>query len=255
MGEWFGLDLTKRRDYRYRINKAIKRLKKKYKLIDCEFNINEPAEITLLDYEYESKEYETPENKYFKVPLAYWEYGWSQKLDLRSKFCYLINLYRTEFSDIEPWWSLPLDLLAEDFNINKWTVMRGMRELKKLGLLDVEYDEALNEEGVFSGEREPNKYRIKTLLSEEEIDKKWKELNDIYGEEIVDKARGFGFMIEQRNNAEIVESFIRIIGKYSEEWVEKATTITAKMRADNPSRNFGYIVGILKRWDRQGYAD
>ena len=255
IGEWFGLDLTKRRDYRNRINRVLKRLKKKYKLIDCEFNINEPAEITLLDYEYESKEYETPENKYFKVPLAYWEYGWSQKLDLRSKFCYLINLYRTEFSDIEPWWSLPLDLLAEDFNINKWTVMRGMRELKKLGLLDVEYDEALNEEGVFSGEREPNKYRIKTLLSEEEIDKKWKELNDIYGEEIVDKARGFGFMIEQRNNAEIVESFIRIIGKYSEEWVEKATTITAKMRADNPSRNFGYIVGILKRWDRQGYAD
>jgi hypothetical protein len=61
-----------------------------------------------LDYEDRSKEYKAPENKYFKVPLAYWEYGWSQKLDLRSKFCYLINLYRTEFSDIKPWWSLPL---------------------------------------------------------------------------------------------------------------------------------------------------
>jgi DNA replication protein DnaD len=48
---------------------------------------------------------------------------------------------------------------------------------------------------------------------------------------------------------------IQIIGRYSEEWVKKATEITARMRADNPSRNFGYIVGILKRWDKQGHMD
>ena len=253
MGKWFGLDLTKRRDYRNRINRALKRLEGKYRLIDCKFNINEAAEITLLDYEDMSKEYKAPEIKYFKVPLAYWEYNWSRKLDLRSKFCYLINIYRTEFSDIKPWWSLPLDLLAEDFNIDKWTVMRGMRELKKLGLLDVEYDEALNDKGVFSGNRKPNKYRIKPLLSQEEIDKEWKELENIYGMELVNKARGFAIMVEEGNNAQKVESFIQIIGRYSEEWVRRATEITAKMRTDNPSRNFGYIVGILKRWDSEGY--
>jgi len=52
-----------------------------------------------------------------------------------------------------------------------------------------------------------------------------------------------------------VEYFIRIMGRYPEEWIEKATYITAKRRADNPSRNFGYIVGILKRWEKQGPAD
>ena len=255
MGKWFGLDITKRRDYRNRINQALKRLKDKYRLIDCEFKINNPAEITLLDYEDRSKEYKAPEIKYFKVPLAYWEYGWSRKLDLRSKFCYLINIYRTEFSDIKPWWSLPLDLLAEDFNVDKWTVMRGMRELKKLGLLEVEYDEALNDKGVFSGNRKPNKYKIKPLLSQEEIDKEWKELENIYGVELVNKTRGFAIMIEEGNNTQKVEAFIQIIGRYSEAWVEKATIITTRMRADNPSRNFGYIVGILKRWEKQGHTD
>ena len=250
----FGMDLSRRRYYRYRINKVLRRLRDKYKLIDCEFITDKPAQITLLDYEDTSKEYQAPQIGYFKVPLAYWEYSWSRKLDLRSKFCYLINLYRTEFSEIKPWWSLPLDLIAEDFNVNKWTVMRGMRDLKKLGLLDVEYDSALNEEGKFSG-REPNKYRIKLLLSQEEIDKKWRELENIYGEELIEKARGFAFMIEQGNNIEKVEDFIRIMGRYTEEWVEKATKITARMRVDNPSRNFGYIMGILKRWDRQGYMD
>ena len=255
IAKWFDMDLSRRRYYRYRINKVLRRLRDKYKLIDCEFITDKPAQITLLDYEDTSEEYQTPQIGYFKVPLAYWEYGWSQKLSLRSKFCYLINLYRTEFSDIKPWWSLPLDLIAEDFNVNKWTIMRGMRELKKLGLLDVEYDAALNEQGIFTGSRKPNKYRIKPLLSPEEIDKKWAELRNIYGEELVEKARGFAFMIEQGNNIEKVEAFIRIMGSYTEEWVEKATRITAKMRADNPSRNFGYIMGILKRWDKQGYAD
>jgi hypothetical protein len=94
-----------------------------------------------------------------------------------------------------------------------------MRELKKLGLLDVEYDEALNDQGVFSGKRKPNKYRIKMLLSQEEIDKKWKELENIYGMELVNKARGFAIMVEEGNNTEKVESFIQIIGRYSEEWV------------------------------------
>jgi hypothetical protein len=255
MAKWVDMDLSRRRYYRYRINKVLRRLRDKYKLIDCEFITDKPAQITLLDYEDTSEEYQTPQIGYFKVPLAYWEYGWSQKLSLRSKFCYLINLYRTEFSDIKPWWSLPLDLIAEDFNVSKWTVMRGMRELKKLGLLDVEYDAALNEQGIFTGGRKPNKYRIKPLLSPEEIDRKWAELRNIYGEELVEKARGFAFMIEQGNNIEKVEDFIRIMGRYTEEWVEKATRITAKMRADNPSRNFGYIMGILKRWDKQGYAD
>lgn len=252
MAKRFDLDLRQRK---YVIIKALKRLKRKYRLIDCEFVVNKPAKITLLDYEDSAKEYGNPEIRYFKVPLAYWEYGWSRRLSLRSKFCYLINLYRTEFSDIKPWWSLPLDLLAEDFNVNKWTIMRGMRELKKLGLLDVEYDAALNEEGVFTGGREPNKYRIKPLPSQEEIDRKWSELKNIYGEELVKKAKGFAFMLEEDNNVEKVEDFIRLIGRYTEVRVERATRITARMRPDNPSRNFGYIVGILKRWDKQGYMD
>jgi hypothetical protein len=210
------MDLSRSGENRWGINRVLKNLRDKYKLIDCKFIIDKPAQITLLDYEDSSKEYENPQNKYFKVPF---------------------------------------DLLAKDFNAGKWTIMRGMRELKKLGLLDVEYDAALDEEGIFTAGRKPNKYCIKPLPSPEEIDKKWTELKNIYGEELVKKAREFAFMIEQDNNIEIVEAFIRIMGRYTEEWVEKATKITARMRPDNPSRNFGYIVGILKNWDKQGDAD
>lgn len=247
---YLGMDLSHSDENRWEINRALKNLRDHYKLIDCKIIAGKPAEITLLDYDGYSKEYKNPQNQYFKVPLAYWEYGWNRKLNLKTKYCYLICLYRSEFSEIKPWWSLPLDLLADDFHLGKWTIMRGMRNLKKQGLLDVEYDAALNEEGKFSG-REPNKYRVRPLLSQGQIDKEWVRLDTVYGENSVKKARELAFMIDEGNNAEITESFIQIMNKYGEERVTKATKITARMRTDNPSRNFGYIVGILKNWERE----
>lgn len=249
MAKHLGIPLTNRNQHRFTINDILKRLEDKYKLIKLRLIYGKPAEITLLDYEDNSKEYTNMQKLCFKVPKAYWEYGWSRKLGLRAKYCYLINIYRTEFSEIKPWWSLPLELLAQDFNIGRRTVMEGMRELKKSGLLEVEYDVTLIKDGVFVG-KEPNKYRIKPLLSQEEIDKKWDRLKNIYGDELVEKARKLAYLIEEDNDLEIVESFIQIIGKYGENWVNKATKKTARKPVGNPLRNFGYIVGILKSWEK-----
>ncbi len=251
LASYLGMNAGKSDENRWEINRVLKNLKDQYKLIDCKITYDKPAEITLLDYDDRSKEYTNPQNRYFKVPKAFWEYGWSRKLDLKSKYCYLISVYRTEFSEIKPWWSLPLDLLADDFHLGKWTIMRGMRNLKKIGLLDVEYDAALNEEGKFSG-REPNKYRLRPLLSQEQIDKQWVDLKKTCPEEKVNKARELAVLIEQVNDVQIVKSFIQLMAVYGGEQVEKATKLTARMRADNPSRNFGYIVGILRNWDKEG---
>lgn len=247
--KYLGIPLTNTNSHRFAINEVLKRLEDKYKLIKLKLIYGKPAEITLLDYEDNSKEYTDTQKLCFMVPKAYWEYGWSRKLGLRAKYCYLINIFRTEFSDIKPWWTLARELIAEDFNISKKAVTGGMRDLKKMGLLDVEYDAALFDEGVFIG-KEPNKYHIKLLLSQEEIDKKWTRLESIYGGELVEKAKKLAYLIEENNNVEVVESFIQIIGKYGEDWVNKATKKTARKRVDNPSRNFGYIVGILKSWEK-----
>jgi hypothetical protein len=254
LAKYLGMDPGRLGENRWEINRVLKNLRDKYKLIDCKIIFDKPAQVTLLDYDDRTKEYETPQKGYFNVPLAYWEYGWNRKLNLKTKYCYLISVYRTEFSEIKPWWSLPLSLLAEDFHLGKWTIMRGLRNLKKQGLLDVEYDNALNEEGKFSG-REPNKYRLKPLLSQEQIDKGWADLKKAYNEKSVTKARELAFMIEQGNDIEIVGSFIRLMDEYGGKWVTEAAQMTARMRADNPSRNFGYIVGILRNWVKEGRVD
>ncbi|MDP2830768.1 MAG: hypothetical protein Q8O02_00785 [Candidatus Omnitrophota bacterium] len=62
-------------------------------------------------------------------------------------------------------------------------------------------------------------------------------------------------MIEQGNDTKIVESFIQIMARYDPERVEMAAKKTASMRADNPSRNFGYIVGILRNGEKEGHVN
>ncbi|MCX6765344.1 MAG: hypothetical protein NT148_02285, partial [Candidatus Nealsonbacteria bacterium] len=183
-----------------------------------------------------------------------WEYGWREKLDLKTKYCYLISVYSTERSKIKPWWNLSQNRLAEDFHLGIATVCRGLRELKKAGLLDVEYDDALNEEGKFIG-RDTNKYRLRPLFSQEMIDKQWADLRKEFTEEEVHKAGELAALIEEEHNVEKVKDFIRIMSIYGRDSVEKATKMVARLKADNPCKNFGYIVGILKNWEKEGRVD
>jgi len=253
MAETLGIMQMGKVAYRRQIIKTLWKLSKRYHLIEPQFEWGKPAIIKLLDYEDKTKTYSAPLKAYFNIPYAYWEYGWSRKLSLRAKFAYLINIYKQETSDIRPWWSLSLSLLAQDFHVHPQTIGDGTRELEKEGILEIERSR-VKKRMAFT-DREPNHYLLKPLPSPEAMERKWKELESIYGEDLVKRARELAFMIDKGNSHECVEDFIRIIGCYGEVWVKKATQEVAKMKADNPRRHFGYIVGILKRWEKQGYAD
>ncbi len=68
-----------------------------------------------------------------------------------------------------------------------------------------------------------------------------------YGKDLVAKAREFSFMIDRGYNPKAVENLIRIIQQYGEENVARAVKKVSYMRPDNPLRNIGYVVGILRK--------
>jgi hypothetical protein len=53
-------------------------------------------------------------------------------------------------------------------------------------------------------------------------------------------------MIDRGYNPRAVENLIRIIQQYGEKNVAKAVKKVSSMRPDNPLRNIGYVVGILR---------
>lgn len=48
---YLGMDPAKMDSNRWQINKMLKRLRDNYKLVNCAVKFNQPAEITLLDYD------------------------------------------------------------------------------------------------------------------------------------------------------------------------------------------------------------
>jgi len=66
---------------------------------------------------------------YFKVPYAYWRYGWHDRLSLPATSVLLIALSLGEA------FLLPLDAGARWYGISRDTLRRGLRELTREGVL------------------------------------------------------------------------------------------------------------------------
>ena len=229
---------------------VVNNLKEKYGLIDHRIDKRGNPEVILLDPENPQKEYSTPESGYFNVPTAYWEYGLDKQLMLREKFAYMVSIYEQEIAKPKLWWQKSLKGLSEKYHIDEWTFAYGLRQIKKLDLIEVRHSRVNAAEGESYADREPNEYRLKELISPGEKEKMWKNLEGSFGAEKTLMARGFAEAIDEGNNIQAVKDFIRIMERYGAENVKEAVAVVAKFEAGNPLRSINYIVGVLKRMER-----
>lgn len=94
------------------------------------------AKFTLLDEAGTGKPYDRPQKDYFRVPLALWNEGkkqerWFEILNLPELTFLIIALSNQEG------FSLPAERGPDYYGISADTIERGVRGLKKVGLLDV----------------------------------------------------------------------------------------------------------------------
>ena len=75
--------------------------------------------------------YERPTTDFFKLPHAYWTFGWQQALDLPAKAVLLIAL------SLKEGFLLPTAHGATWYGLSLDTVKRGLRRLRNTGLLEV----------------------------------------------------------------------------------------------------------------------
>ncbi|MDO8603510.1 MAG: hypothetical protein Q7O04_06670 [Candidatus Omnitrophota bacterium] len=120
-----------------------------------------------------------------------------------------------------------------------------MRELEKYGVLEIKRTRIAK--GADYENREPSEYLLGILYSEKDMEEKWRGMEERYGKDLAAKAREFSFMIDRGYNPKAVENLIRIIREYGEKNVANAVKKVSSMRPDNPLRNIGYLVGILRK--------
>jgi hypothetical protein len=230
--------------YRRQINKTLKKLEAGYRLIKCETGYDRQAKVTLLDYEQKNNIYAELEKDYFKLPLAFFDYGWQRELSMRAKFCYLVCAANNSISDSPPWWSESTKSLSKQFGgVSIFVFQKGMGELRKRKLLDVLYDVLVKE----PDKRLPKAYKLLELYDPNELEERLAYLEEGYGQKRYREARRYAEIVFEENNYEVIEDIIKSMDIYGEDKVREAFSIAAKKRVDNPKRKYSYVVGILKK--------
>lgn len=219
--------------YRARINENLKKLDKKYDLVEAKIVYGKNAEVLI-------KQWVEEKEPLFEIPNTFYKYGWNERLSLPGKFCLFINFLYSGLSH-ETWFKSK-KLLSKEFNVSHSTVTKGMLELKERNLIDIERGSI---ESGFA-DRPANRYRLKNLYSIDNFNSELEKLKMKYGVDKVEKARELAKIILDEYNLEHMEDIVLLVNEYGTDSVGYAFNKISKYRIDNPMRNLRYVVGILK---------
>ena len=163
---------------------------------------------------------------------------------LTAKIAYLICRHREQSSHTRPWWSMSGENLAKTYGMHQHTIVKGLRTLFKENLLEIVHSS--REPGQSFEKRQPNRYRLKALLSPETIEARWEKLERTHGEARVEEARALAKALDRQKNPDTVADFITLIDTYGLEETQRATKLAARLAPDNPARHMGYVWTVLQ---------
>lgn len=231
-----------REDYRDMLNRTLKKLQNRYKLIKLSIGWNKPVEIILLDPETKSVLEKLDGEKCFNIPKEYWQYGWNKRLTFAEKYSLLINIL--EMSNQTKWneWLMTREQLVGKYGITSTTISKGMAGLRRYHIIDIEYGEI--KEGYDN--RKPAKTTFLGLYDWNEFEKELNKLHQKHGKAKIKRARKYAAIVFRDHDISSIEDILEFIDIYGEDIVKKAFHKVAQKNIDNPKRTFKYVVGILK---------
>ena len=224
------------------LREALTRLDERYKLIIRKIRPPKSPYCLLLGY-YSKNPYVLPQEKYCSLPDEYWRYGWNKRLSFPEKYCFMINLCKAGASRGRVWTGYRKGLM-EEFNLGRDTIIRGMKGLRRLNIIEIEYPPY--PEGGGYAARLPMRFRLLGLYSPEILQKEKERLAKHYGKERFEQAAKYAEIVYKDNDIQVIEDIIKKIEEYGAEQVDKAFGKISHRSPDNPKRSYKYLVGILQ---------
>jgi len=224
------------------LREALARLDERYKLIIRKKRPPKSPYCLLINYPGKNP-YILPQEKYCSIPDEYWQYGWDKRLSFPEKYCFLINLCKAGASRGRLWTGYRKGLM-EEFNLSRDAVIRGMKGLRRLNIIEIEYPPY--PEGGGYAARLPTRFRLLGLYSPEIMQKEKERLAKRYGKERFEQAAKYAEIVFKDNEIQVIEDIIKKIEQYGAEQVAQAFGKISHRSPDNPKRSYKYVVGILQ---------
>jgi hypothetical protein len=178
-----------------------------------------------------------------RIPEGYWPLGWNRRLSLAGKCFFMINQVESRAAVTRPRWSVARTTLAERYHLSAGLVSRGVTELRRQNLVEVEYG-PLRKDGPHN--RHPNIYTPSPLYDPAQTEARRQRLMDRVGSPAVARAQSAAHLIYEDNDVDILEELIDLESRYGRSRMDHALGVLGRMNVDNPKRNFPYLKGIVQ---------
>ena len=242
---------------RRQIIKTLNKLQKRYGLIRVDYSFSKDPRIDWTHSFEEKKAGETPalpgsegapisfdrEGGGVRISEAYWSLGWDRRLSMMGKSFFLISQAESATAVTRPRWSAARTTLAHRYHLAPGMVSRGVTELRRQNLVEVEYG-PLGKKG--PEERPPNIYTPNPLYDPSHNDLRRKDLTARFGPEKVARAQSIASLLYEDNDMTVLEELINLESRYGRDRMDRAVFVLGRMNVDNPKRNFPYFKGIVQ---------
>ena len=228
-------ETSKKNRYRDALAWTLKRLQGKYGLIRYSMETGKGPVISL-------RPAREPDET-VAIPVTYWEWGWSRKLSFSGKVMWLLSQMYSLDSPTTPRWHQSEAAIAKRHGISRHFVSRGLRELRRLNLIEVKMG-ALNSADY--SKRDANVYTPNPLYDPVELEGAFKKLEGQYGKEAVKKAAGYAALVYEGSDAEAVERLIVLEKEFGARVVERAVRKVDAMSGNNPKRTAAYLIRTIQ---------
>jgi hypothetical protein len=178
---------------------------------------------------------------------AFWSQGWDARLSLAGTCVYLISRREAARSAMGPRWSVPMETLAERYGASRWFLSKGMTELVRYDLMEVDRAPLGPD-----GPDRPSVYAPGALYDFGARERALAALEREHGPEKTARARRAAALVYEDWDAAGVAELIRLEKRHGRAVVDAALKELGKKLPVNPKRSMAYLIGTVRRMGEAG---
>lgn len=221
---------------RFFVSRTLRELQNRYGIVTVDFQKDADALVTLLPL--------GPDT--FLLSRDYWSFGWDRRLAFPGKLMLVLGRYYSERSPERPRWRRSKITLERDHGVSESTLDRGTVELKRADLLEVR-SSPLSPDG---GPRPPNEYTPNPFHDPAVRAAARRALVAAHGPDKVARAARIAAAFYEDADIGAVEALIALENAHGPDRVARAVARVGAKAPDNPKRNIGYLISVVRNPDR-----
>lgn len=234
LADALGIAALGRDGYRRQIAKTLKKLQDRYGLIHFQPVYNGAPWVTVLS---------TESARAVEVPDLFWSGGWCRRLGFAGKSAYLFSRLESAASPFPPRWSTARSTLAARHHVSPWFVSRGVTELRRHNLLEVEYAPFVPDSPV---PRPPSTYTPNELYDIPTWERRFAKLRERHGPEKVARAQRAARLVYEDADLNALQALIALEDQHGPAQIQAVLKMIGEKNPDNPHRTIAYLIGAIR---------